>query len=424
MAFFSNRDTDESDDSDGDTLAPEEIASDATTWRARAADLIPGGASTGSKRPDALYGPETNFGPTHFETAVGCRLISTDGAELIDCSMALGAVALGYVEPSVTEAVINVARAGNVTGLSHTLEVEIAERLTAVIPCAEQVRFLKTGAEAIAAAVRIARAHTGRSHVIGCGYFGWLGWWKAAAGLPAGAHSDFEAIAFDDADALYEAAKRSKSDLAAIVIEPVIERLPSEEWINVARRACDDYGAVLIFDEIKTGFRLRQGGYQEYSGITPDLSAFGKAMANGFPLAAVVGKRGVMDAARSTWISSTLASEGCALAAAGAVLDWHERAEVSEALWSIGGDLVSAVTRAITASRVNGVSVDGIAPMWFLRFEDASRESRFLELALREGVLFKRGAYNFASLAHDDDTIAAIEGAASAAFVALREEAP
>ncbi len=423
MSFFSNRDTDE-DESTGDPSAPEEISPDATTWRSRAADLIPGGASTGSKRPDALYGPETTFGPTHFERAVGCRLVSTDGAELIDCSMALGAVALGYAEPSVTEAVIDVARAGNVTGLSHTLEVEVAERLTAVIPCAEQARFLKTGAEAVAAAVRIARAFTARSHVIGCGYFGWLGWWKGAAGLPAGAHADFEAIPFDDADALSEAAKRNRGNLAAIAIEPVIERLPSEDWLNVARRACDDYGAVLIFDEIKTGFRIRQGGYQEYAGIIPDLATFGKAMANGFPLAAVVGKRAVMDAARSTWISSTLASEGCALAAAGAVLDWHERAEVCEALWSIGGDIMAAVGRAVTASRVRGVSVEGIAPMWFLRFDDARRESRFLELALEEGVLFKRGAYNFASLAHDDDTIAAIEGAASAAFVALREEAP
>ncbi|MBC7791360.1 MAG: aminotransferase class III-fold pyridoxal phosphate-dependent enzyme [Anaerolineae bacterium] len=421
MPFFSNRDTD--DEAAEEAAEPEEISSDGTTWRVRAADLIPGGASTGSKRPDALYGPETSFGPTHFERAVGCRLVSTDGAELIDCSMALGAVALGYVEPSVTEAVINAARAGNVTGLSHTLEVEVAERLTAVIPCAEQVRFLKTGAEAVAAAVRIARAHTGRSHVIGCGYFGWLGWWKGATGLPAGAHADFETIPFDDAQALHEAAKRSSGKLAAIVLEPVIERLPSEEWLNVARRACDNYGAVLIFDEIKTGFRIRQGGYQEYSGITPDLATFGKAMANGFPLAAVVGKRDVMDAARSTWISSTLAGEGCALAAAGAVLDWHERAEVSEALWSIGGDMMAAVSRAVTASRVKGVSVEGIAPMWFLRFDDAHRESRFLELALEEGVLFKRGAYNFASLAHDDDTIAAIEGAASAAFVALREEA-
>ena len=421
MAFFSNRDTDE-DESSEEVSEPEEISSDATTWRERAADLIPGGASTGSKRPDALYGSETTFGPTHFERAVGCRLISTDGTELIDCSMALGAVALGYVEPSVTEAVINAARAGNVTGLSHTLEVEIAERLTAVIPCAEQVRFLKTGAEAVAAAVRVARAHTGRSHVIGCGYFGWLGWWQAANGLPAGAHADFEAVPFDDADALFEASRRSGDNLAAIVIEPVIERLPSEDWINVARRACDDRGAVLVFDEIKTGFRLRQGGYQEYAGIVPDLSAFGKAMANGFPLAAVVGKREIMDAARSTWISSTLASEGCALAAAGAVLDWHERAEVSEALWSIGDDMMTALARAVTASRVSGVTVEGIAPMWFLRFADARRESRFLELALEEGVLFKRGPYNFASLAHDDDTIAAIEGAASAAFVALREE--
>src|SRR5581483_10807917 len=112
-------------------------------------------------------------------------------------------------------------------------------------------------------------------------------------------------------------------DLAAIIIEPVIERLSSTEWMAAARRLSEERGALLIFDEIKTGFRLRTGGYQAYAGITPDLAVFGKALANGYPLAAVVGRSAVMDAARTTWISSTLAGEAVALAAAQAVLEWH-----------------------------------------------------------------------------------------------------
>ena len=132
------------------------------------------------------------------------------------------------------------------------------------------------------------------------------------------------------------------SNLAAIVLEPVVERLPSKEWINRARELATASGSVLIFDEIKTGFRLATGGYQAYADVMPDLAAFGKAMANGFPLAAVVGHREVMDAARKTWISSTLASEASALAAAGAVLAWHDQADVCESLWTIGAEMRGA----------------------------------------------------------------------------------
>ncbi|HEX6964480.1 MAG TPA: aminotransferase class III-fold pyridoxal phosphate-dependent enzyme [Gemmatimonadaceae bacterium] len=390
-------------------------------WRRRAAAVIPGGASTGSKRPDALFGPESDFGPTHFTSASGCRLITAGGVELIDCTMALGAVALGYADDGVTHAVAAAAARGNVAGLSHVLEVQVAERLCGVIPCAEQVRFLKSGAEGVAAAVRIARTHTGRTLVLGAGYFGWLDWWSDAPGVPPGAHADFRAIPFDDISALEEAVSHAGDRLAAIVIEPVVERLPSAEWLLAARRLCDTRGAVLIFDEMKTGFRVRRGGYQELSGITPDLAVFGKAIANGYPLSAIVGRARVMQAARTTWISSTLAGETVALAAANAVLDRHEQMDVCGELWRIGDAIRDAVARAIQRSGLPGVSVDGIAPMWFLRFEDEALRPRFLELALEHGVLFKRGAYNFASLAHDARAIAQIEHAAAQALVRVGE---
>ena len=390
-------------------------------WRVRAADVIPGGASTGSKRPEALYGIESEVGPTHFVRAAGCRVTTPGGGTYIDCSMGLGAVTLGYGDEMVTQGVIAATAAGNVCGLSHVSEVEIAERLCDVVPCAEQVRFLKTGAEAVAAAVRIARAYSGRDHVVGSGYFGWLDWWSAAVGVPAGAHADYTGVAFDDAAALERACAAVEGRLAAIVLEPVVERLPSPEWIALARAICDRTGAVLIFDEIKTGFRLKTGGYQEYAGIEPDLATFGKAIANGFPLSAVVGRAAVMEAARSTWISSTLAGESTALAAANAVLDWHERADVCDFLWTAGEEMMKAVGRAVAASGIGGVVVDGIAPMWLIRFDDPAVESRFLARALSHGVLFKRGAYNFSSLAHDEEAITRIEHAASNAFVDLME---
>ena len=391
-------------------------------WRARAAAVLPTGASTGSKRAEALYGAPDAFGPTHFVQAVGCRVDDVDGNSYIDCSMALGSVALGYAEPNVTRAVIDAAAHGNVSGLSSAREVDVAERLCGVIPCAEMVQFLKTGAEAIAAGARIARTYTGRDVIVGCGYFGWLDWASSATGVPASTRNMYRSVPFDDVDALENTARSIGDMLAAIVIEPVIERLPSAEWTAKARELCNSLGAVLIFDEIKTGFRLRTGGYQAYADVTPDLAAFGKAMANGYPLAAIVGRRDVMEAARRTWISSTLASESIALAAAAAVLQWHDQAEICESLWSTGAELRKAVNAAITASAIDGVTVDGIDPMWLLRFNDPSREQRFLELAASHGVLFKRGAYNYAALAHDEDAIQEIEHAASAAFVELLEE--
>ena len=404
-----------------DEANPEEH--DLPDWLTRARAVLPTGASTGSKRVEALYGSADATGPTHFVQAIGCRVRDADGNEYIDCTMALGSVALGYAEPNVTRAAVDAIAAGNVSGLSSVLEVDVAERLCGVIPCADKVQFLKTGAEAIAAAVRLARTYTARELVIAVGYFGWLDWCaEETAGVPEGTRRAFRRVPFDDVGALQSAVDDAGDRLAAIVIEPVIERLPSTEWIAKARELTTAVGAVLIFDEIKTGFRLRTGGYQAYADVVPDLAAFGKAMANGYPLSAVVGHRDIMDAARKTWISSTLASEASALAAAAAVLAWHDSADICDSLWTVGADMRRALTTAIAASGVRGITVDGIDPMWMLRFDDPLRERRFLELSAEHGVLFKRGAYNFAALAHDEDAVREIEGGASAALVDLRDE--
>lgn len=393
------------------------------TWRNRAREVIPGGTSTGSKRPEALYGEENTEGPTHYSRASGCHLVTVGESTLLDCTMALGSVSIGYGDERIVRAVITAAANGNVAGLAHQIEVEAAERLCEIIPCAEQVRFLKSGAEAVAATVRIARAATGRSRVVGSGYFGWLDWSSTAKGVPDGTRRDFASVPFDDVSALERACRDASGDLAAIVIEPVIERLPSPEWATTARRLCDELGAVLIFDEMKTGFRLATGGYQQAASVTPDLAAFGKAMAGGFPVAAVVGRRDVMQAASETWISSTLAGDAMALAAVGAVLEIYDQQDVCADLARIGASMRRAVSEAIMASGIAGVSAEGLDPMWFLRFDDAAVERRFLELAVAEGVLFKRGAYNYAALAHDEEEIVVeVERAASSALVQLLAE--
>jgi glutamate-1-semialdehyde 2,1-aminomutase len=414
---------DESEDTESEVEPETEVEGEHPDWTTRARGVLPTGASTGSKRTEALYGSADATGPTHFSRAIGCRVTDVDGNEYVDCTMALGAVALGYAEPNITRAAVEAIASGAVSGLSSFREVELAERLCGVIPCADKVQFLKTGAEAMAAAVRLARTYTARDLVIGSGYFGWLDWCADdTAGVPSGTKAAFQRIAYDDVDALEAAVAQAGSKLAALVIEPVVERLPSTTWITRARELATASGAVLIFDEIKTGFRLATGGYQQKAEVIPDLAAFGKAMANGYPLAAVVGHHDVMDAAKRTWISSTLASEASALAAALAVLTWHDTADVCGSLATVGAEIRLAVTNAIEASGVEGITVGGLDPMWMLRFDSPERETRFLELAAAHGVLFKRGAYNFSALAHDEEAVQDIEAGASAACVELRDE--
>lgn len=399
---------------------PEEAAE--RSWLHRAEAVLPTGASTGSKRVGVLYGGAGDDLPSHFASASGALITDVRGVQYLDCTMALGAVALGYAEPRVTRAVVNAVAQGNVAALSNYREVELAERLCAVIPCAERVQFLKTGAEATAAAVRLARTYTAREQVIACGYFGWHDWCSDVPGVPASVRKAVSWIPFDEIGALELAVSAAGSSLAAIVLEPVVEHGPSQAWLMRARELCDAAGAVLIFDEIKTGFRVAPGGYQELCGVTPDLATFGKAMANGFPLAAVVGREALMNCARDTRISSTLASESSALAAALAVLDWHDEADICATLAETGREMRASVDRAIVASGIDGVETLGIDPMWLMKWTDPDRENRFVAHAMRSGVLFKRGAYNFAAIAHDEAALLDIEHAASAALVSLVEE--
>jgi glutamate-1-semialdehyde 2,1-aminomutase len=408
------------DDFDGAESEDPEVL-DEVSWRDRAAAVIVTGSSTGSKRYETLWGSADVHAPSHYLQATGCRVVTSDNETLIDCTMALGSVALGYADEGVTGAVVAAASAGPVSGMPHVLEVDVAERFCEVVPCAERVQFLKSGAEAMAAAVRIARAHTGRSRVIGCGYFGWLDWSSTEGGVPTAVRADYVKVPFGDVAALEAAVNEAGTNLAAIAIEPVVEAMPSKEWIERARELATRAGAALIFDEVKTGFRLARGGYQELSGITPDLAAFGKALANGYPLSAVCGSAAFMESARKTWISSTLGGEAVALAAARAVLFAHEKDDVCAQLAQRGAAMREAVGNAVRASRLPGITIAGIDPMWFLKFDSPEFETAFLVAAAESGVLLKRGPYNFASLAHDDETCHEIESCVSNALVTLRD---
>jgi len=313
-----------------------------------------------------------------------------------------------------------------VSGLTSTFEPALAERLAATVPCAERALFLKSGAEATSAALRLARTATGRDVVLASGYFGWHDWASDAdaRGVPAAARAAVVRIARDDVPGLTRAVDAvGASRVAAILVEPVVEREPDPAWIAALRATATRIGAVLVFDEVKTAFRLAPGGYQQLAGVTPDVAVVGKALANGYPLAAVVGRRDVLDAARRTWISSTLASEATALAAAHAVLDRHAGADVCGALAARGRALRDAVA---TPNVVTSWEPVGLDAMWLLRFGDGpgaganAREGVFLGAAREAGVLFKRGAYQYAMLAHDAAAVDAVRAAAVAGFAAVR----
>ncbi|UCD23985.1 MAG: aminotransferase class III-fold pyridoxal phosphate-dependent enzyme [Gemmatimonadota bacterium] len=334
----------------------------------------------------------------------GCRLWDAEGNEFTDMIMSLGAVALGYAYPEVLAAVYEAVRAGTVGSLPPVLEQQVAEDLTQVIPNVESVRFFKSGAEAVAAAVRIARVYTGRDRVVTCGYHGWLDWCQNEAGVPRCVRDLRTEVPFNDLDALSRAVEQ-ETPPAAIVLEPIIDGPPDRGWLQSGRDLADSCGAVLVFDEIKTAFRVALGGATELYGVTPDLVVVGKALGNGFPIAAVCGPLGVMDAATRTWISSTLATEHAGLAAARAVLNVFRREDVLGHLRSTGGRLMQGLERLAADHPDVIVGVFGVPQMCYPRCVSPESAARFAVEAAKRGVLFKPAGYNFVSLAHSDEVV-------------------
>jgi len=368
---------------------------------------VPGFTSTGSKRPEALFGAAADDElPSRLARADGARVWDETGREYLDYVMALGAVGLGYGHSAVSTAATAAIAAGTVGPLPPVEEERLAAALARRLPWMERIRFLKTGAEAVAAAVRIARVHTGREEVLACGYHGWLDWCQGRAeGVPQGTRAVFAELPFNDAERAREMIRYRGNRLAAVVIEPLVVTEPSREWLETLRAETLDAGTVLVFDEIKTAFRLAIGGAAERYGVLPDIAVIGKAFANGFPLAAVGGRAEVMAAANRTWISSTLATESVALAAALATLEVYESEPVCAHLHRVGTRLWHGLHRLQREYRHGATSVGGIAEMCFLHFANETLSGRIAAECARRGLLFKRTAYNFVSYAHSEDDV-------------------
>jgi glutamate-1-semialdehyde aminotransferase len=360
-------------------------------------DPIPGQTSTGSKRAEALFGGLP--GPRVMVRSEGCRVWDDEGRAYIDMGMALGAVALGYGHPAIVAAVAEAAQGGGISSLPPVHEQALAERLLPWVPGGEAVRFHKTGAEGVAAAVRLARVVTGRDAVLTCGYHGWLDWCQECPGVPEADRLLHRPLRFNDPADL-DAALAEHPAPAAIVIEPVVEDPPDHAWLAQVRRRASDLGAALILDEIKTGIRFGVGGAAGRFGVMADAVVLGKALGNGLPIAAVVGSRDLLDAATRTWISSTLATETLALAGALAVLDVCEGTDALALLQEAGGEWLAGCRELAARWPQVVTEVRGVREFSFLRFANAETSAAVASAAARRGVLVRRGPYNFPSSAH------------------------
>ncbi len=293
-------------------------------------------------------GPETHIkgvSPIYIEKGKGAHVWDPDGNEYIDYDMGLGPILLGYCYESVDNAIIAQMKKGMGFSLVAPIEVEYAKLCIENIPCAEKVRFLKTGSSATEGAIRIARAFTGKKHIIRGEYHGWHEWTTAAESVRQGGIIDevrkyVHKFDYNDIDTLEMLFEKYKGEIAAVITEPVIIDEPQNDFLNKMKEICNANEALLIFDEVVDGFRFSIGGAQKYFGVIPDLATFGKAAANGMPLSIIAGKREIMDAVdKNIFISTTFGGETLSLAAGIAVMNELKNKDVTDRIWSFGKHL-------------------------------------------------------------------------------------
>ena len=375
----------------------------------RAAQIIPGASQTNSKRPQG-YAPGAF--PIYLDYGKGCRVWDVDGNEYIDYIMALGPINLGYAYPKVNEAVQKQLEKATIVSLLNPLEVELAEDIIEAVPCAEMVRFMKSGAEVTSACVRVARAYTGREKILHCGYHGWHDTFTAGSsnskGVPQALRGFIRSFPYNNLDSLSAILREEGDKIACIIMEP--RTPPVKGFLEGVRELADRYNIALIFDEIVTGFRLALGGAQEYHGVKPDLAAFAKGISNGLPLGAFVGKKEIMQIAEDLLISTTYGNEALSLAAGIATIRELRERNVFEHTWKMGQKLMDGWLKLGDELSLS-LTVSGFAPIgaFDFRFDDAKLKqdvwTLFLQEAALRGVLFRRGGLNFISFSHKEEEI-------------------
>ncbi len=387
----------------------------------RAKEIIPGGTQLLSKRPE-MWLPEK--WPAYYSKAKGCEVWDLDGNHYYDFSiMGVGANVLGYAFDEVDNAAKDAINSGGMCTLNAPEEVELAEKLLKLHPWAGMVRYAKAGGEAMSMAARIARAQTGKDIVLVCGYHGWHDWYLAAnlvkgdpladvhlkglepAGVPRGLAGSNLIFHYDNLDEFESLINANKGEIAAVIMEPIRNEYPSKGYLERIREITKREGIVLVFDEITAGFRLCPGGSHLVLGVEPDIAVFAKAMTNGYPVAAIIGRKGLMQAAQDTFISSTFWTEKIALAAAVKSIECYQKYEVDKHQKHVG-ELISKGWKQAAEKAGVHITVSGILPLIHFSFNydnQLAYKTYFTQEMLKEGYL--AGPSVYASYAHKDSMI-------------------
>jgi glutamate-1-semialdehyde 2,1-aminomutase len=372
----------------------------------RAERVIPLGAQTFSKsRTQYPFGVSPYF-ITHGK---GSHVWDVDGNEYIDFINALCSVTLGHCDPQVVDAVTAQLQRGTIFSLGTELEIQVAEKLIEMVPCAEKVRFGKNGSDATSGAIRVARAFTGRDRVAVCGYHGWQDWYIGSTtrnlGVPQSVRELTHPWTYNDPESLKSLFAQRPGEFAAVIMEPMNIAYPKPGFLEEVQALCRKEGTLLVFDETITGFRYAAGGAQQLFGVTPDLATFGKGLANGYPLSAVAGRADVMKLMEEVFFSFTFGGETLSLAAALATMNKVTSEPVIETMNEHGQRVIRETQATIERHGLTDVLGTAGHPSWsFLTFQAGRNHSiweiktLFMQEVLKRGIL-ALGTHNM-SYAH------------------------
>lgn len=399
----------------------------------RAKGLVPGGV-VGARHPRNFVEGEY---PIFLESGKGGRVWDVDGNEYIDLMCGYGPISLGYREKEVDDAVIEMIREkGFCFSITPPYQPQLAEKLQQIIPCCERAIFTKTGSDAMTAAVRIARAYTNRVKVIRCGFHGWHDWCvEVKGGIPKKLYEDVYEFRYNDLDQLEDLLAKHGDDTAAITLtpfgHPLHEKMqePAAGFLEGVRELATKYGAVLIFDEIRTCFRLRLGGAQELYGVTPDLAVVWKGMANGYAIAAVTGKAEIMKviAEGKVFISSTYFGNSDGYVAALKTIEIMERENVIQNIWDKGNRFLKKLRDIISKYNV-GAELSGVAPMYFITFKRdkaglfRKRRTDFYAQLIRRGVFLAPYHHGYICYRHTEEDLDIAAKAVDEALAYVQEK--
>ncbi len=374
-------------------------------------ELVPMGTMVSSK---GRFRNCRGIGPEWITHGRGAYVFDQDGKQFLDWSAGLGAITIGHG--------FGLAGAPACLPLPHPVELELAELLHSWIPCAEQIRCLKSGSDAVSAAVRLARVYTGRDFIVDAGsYHGNFDWSIPAEheGVPQSVRDLTQRIPFNDLDALEDAL--SSKQAACVVLEPVSLVTPHDWYLPRVRELCDQTGTVLIFDEIIVGIRMAKGGAQEVYQVTPDVCAIGKGMANGYPISAVCGKKFLMDCWQRTHLSGTHFADPSCMQAAIACMKHLEHQNFWDHQEDAGGMLLIGVQDLIEKYDLGmHCKAVGHAHWWVLQIPNNVQQTFVQQEMIRQGILGSNGSH-FVSLAHGMEEVAKTIDAYSHAFGLLKD---